>query len=210
MVPKIHQNGTQNPPKLVQKSSLGGVLGVSCCKLFFVPFFPPFFPPLGGILERTWAPSWSQVAPSWEQVGPSWGQDAPCWRQVGPSWCQRCPSWRQNGPNMGFQGRSQRMFKFVSIFNRFCIKFDAFASNRNFRWSWPRTGKPCCCHPACRRRFFSVKMTTPGFDKPLVANQLAADACFFSENDHPWILQALLLLTSLPQALFSTKWLSRI
>ena len=102
MAPKIHPNGSQNPPKLVPNSSLGGVLGGSCCKLFFVPFFPPFFPPLGGILERTWAPSWPQVEPSWEQVGPSWGQDAPCWRQVGPSWRQSCPSWRQNGTNMGF------------------------------------------------------------------------------------------------------------
>ena len=119
MAPKIHQNGTQNPPKLVPKSPLGGVLGVSCCKLFFVPFFPPFFPPLGGILERTWAPSWSQVAPSWEQVRPSWGQDAPCWRQVGPSWCQSCPSWRQNGAKMSFQRVCVAFSKDVQI----CIDF---------------------------------------------------------------------------------------
>ena len=117
--PNILQNWSQNPPKLVQKSSLGGVLGVSCCKLFFVPFFPPFFHPPGGILERTWAPSWSQVAPSWEQVRPSWGQDAPCWRQVGPSWRQSCPSWRQNGAKMSFQRVCVAFSKDVQI----CIDF---------------------------------------------------------------------------------------
>ena len=37
---------------------------------------------------------------------------------------------------------------------------------------------------------------------PVAANQLAAGAFFFGENDHPRILQALLLLTILPQEFF--------
>ena len=69
------------------------ILGPCWAMLGNLDLFPP---PPGGILERTWAPSWPQVGPSWEQVRPSWGQDAPCWRQVGPSW-------RQNGTSMGFQ-----------------------------------------------------------------------------------------------------------
>ena len=123
IVPKIHQNGSQNRPKFVPNSSLGGLLGGSCCMFCFLLFFSSLFSPSGQHFGANLAPSWSQVGPSWEQVGPSWGQDAPCWRQVGPSWCQSRPSSRQNGPNMGFQRRSQRMLKFVSIFQPILYRF---------------------------------------------------------------------------------------
>ena len=91
---------------------LGAMLG-------YVGQLGPFSPPPGGVLERTWAPSWPQVGPSWEQVRPSWGQDAPCWRQVGPSWRQSCPSWRQNGAKMSFQRVCVAFSKDVQI----CIDF---------------------------------------------------------------------------------------
>ena len=45
-------------------------------------------------------------------------------------------------------------------------------------------------------------MATQDLTSPVAANQLAAGAFFLCENDNPWILQALLLLTGLPQALF--------
>ena len=126
MVPKWLQNGTQNASKLVLKSSLGRVLGVSCCKLFFVPFFPPFFPPLGGILERTWAPSWSQVGSKLGQVGASWGQDAPCCPllvQVGDKVAQVGAKMEPTWASRGTVWRFQEIFKFVSIFEPMLDRF---------------------------------------------------------------------------------------
>ena len=46
-----------------------------------------------------------------------------------------------------------------------------------------------------------MQIATRHLTSPVAANQLDAGA-FFCENDHPWIGQALLLLSSLPQALF--------
>ena len=49
---------------------------------------------------------------------------------------------------------------------------------------------------------FVAKMTTWDLTSPVAAIQRAAGANFFSENSNLRILQALLLLSSLPQALF--------
>ena len=40
--------------------------------------------------------------------------------------------------------------------------------------------KPCCCYPACRRRFFSVKMTTQDLTSPVVAIQLTAGCLLYT------------------------------
>ena len=54
--------------------------------------------------------------------------------------------------------------------------------------------------------FFWVEMAIHDLTSPVAAsNQLAAGAFFFGENGDPGIRQALLLLTSLPQALFHQK-----
>ena len=50
----------------------------------------------------------------------------------------------------------------------------------------PGFDKPCRCYPACRRRFFSLKIATWDLTSPVAANQLAAGA-FFIENDRPGI-----------------------
>ena len=42
----------------------------------------------------------------------------------------------------------------------------------------PGLDKPCCCYPACRRRFFRRKWPTLDFTCPVAANHLAAGAFF--------------------------------
>ena len=53
----------------------------------------------------------------------------------------------------------------------------AFFSGENDR---PGFDKPCCCYPACRRRFLSVKMATQDVTSPVAAIQLAAGSSSFS------------------------------
>ena len=128
--PKIHQNCSQNLPKLVPNSSLGGVLGRSWKMLPFYSHFSPFFRPPGGILERTWDPSWpklGQLGSEFGQVGPKMPPGGAKLAQVGAKVAQVRARMDPRWPSRWFFYRFQRMSKFLSIFqpiwNRFFMIF---------------------------------------------------------------------------------------
>ena len=130
---KIHQNGAQNPPKLVPKSSKIGpkihqncsknrLLGVSwgclVASCFLFPFFLPFSP--------LWAASWSelgrQVGPKLGQVGSKLGQVGAKMRHVGAKLAQVGAKVAQVGTKMDPTWASRGFF-FVFRDVQICIDF---------------------------------------------------------------------------------------
>ena len=65
----------------------------------------------------------------------------------------------------------------------------------------PGFDKPCCCYPACRRRFFPVKMAIQDLTSPVAAIHLAAGA-FFSVKMTAWDLTSLVAANQLAAGAF--------
>ena len=130
IVPKILQDGTQNPPKLVQKLSLGGVLGVSCCKLFFCSLFSSLFPPsgrhLGANLGAKLVPSCAKLGASSAKLGPRCAMLAPSWPKLAPKLPKLAPKWNQNELPEGLCGVFKRCSNLYRFFNPFWIDFSWF------------------------------------------------------------------------------------